>query len=61
MQVHFIGYYNMDIPSNVALGFVYIRAKAKATSLPSSSIVSMLVFILERFPSESESDITFAF
>ena len=44
------------------LGFVYIRVKVKVkvTSLPTSSIVSMLVFILERFPSESESDVAFA-
>ena len=40
---------------------IYIRAKAeaKATSIPICCIVSTLVFILEQFPSKSESEITF--
>ena len=37
---------------------IYIRAKA--TSIPICCIVSTLVFILEQFPSESESDVAFA-
>ena len=41
-----------------ALRCIYIRAKAM--SLPICCIVSTLVFILERFPSESESDFAFA-
>ena len=34
--------------------------KAKATSRPSTSIGFTVVFILERIPSESESDVAFA-